>query len=74
MSLLQLKLLHLIELKIFYTKRHAKYRRILTGSPVTKSPLDLYSQCEFLRSMVIRSSSYMTFRARYAIVKKLSSR
>ena len=27
---------------------HAKYRRILTGSPVTKSPLDLYKQCEFL--------------------------
>ena len=26
---------------------HAKYRRILTGSPVTKSPLDLYTQCEF---------------------------
>ena len=26
----------------------AKYRRILTGSPVTKSPLDLYTQCEFL--------------------------
>ena len=22
----------------------AKYRRIMTGSPVTKSPLDLYSQ------------------------------
>ena len=26
----------------------AKYRRILTGSPVTKNPLDLYTQCEFL--------------------------
>ena len=26
----------------------AKYRRILTGSPVTKSPLDLYTQCFFL--------------------------
>ena len=26
----------------------AKYRRILTGSPVTKSPLDLFSQCLFL--------------------------
>ena len=25
----------------------AKYRRILTGSPVTKSPLDLFSQCSF---------------------------
>jgi SNF2 family DNA or RNA helicase len=28
------------------TKAH--YRRILTGSPVTKSPLDLYTQCAFL--------------------------
>ena len=27
---------------------NAKYKRILTGSPVTKSPLDLYKQCEFL--------------------------
>jgi len=26
----------------------AKYRRILTGSPVTKNPLDLYAQCYFL--------------------------
>ena len=26
----------------------ASYKRILTGSPVTKSPIDLYSQCEFL--------------------------
>ena len=25
-----------------------KYRRIMTGSPVTRNPLDLYSQCEFL--------------------------
>ena len=28
----------------------AKYKRILTGSPVTKSPLDLYKQCDFLQS------------------------
>jgi len=26
----------------------SKYRRILTGSPVTKSPMGLFSQCEFL--------------------------
>ena len=25
-----------------------KYRRVMTGSPVTKNPLDLYSQCYFL--------------------------
>ena len=36
----------------------AKYRRILTGSPVTKSPLDLYSQCKFLRSLSSWESSY----------------
>ena len=27
---------------------YSRYRRILTGSPVTKSPLDLFMQCEFL--------------------------
>jgi len=27
--------------------KQAEYRRILTGSPVTKSPLDLYTQCAF---------------------------
>ncbi len=30
-----------------------KYRRILTGSPVTKSPLDLYTQCGFLDSFLL---------------------
>ena len=32
----------------------AVYRRIMTGSPVTKNPLDLFTQCDFLRSMVVR--------------------
>ena len=41
----------------------AKYRRILTGSPVTKSPLDLYSQCEFLGSWLLKTDSYYDFRA-----------
>ena len=47
----------------------AKYRRILTGSPVTKSPLDLYKQCDFLQSELLDHSSYYTFRTRYAIMK-----
>ena len=46
--------------------KYAKYRRILTGSPVTKSPLDLYKQDEFL----LDHSSYYTFRTRYAIMRK----
>ena len=44
----------------------AKYRRILTGSPVTKSPLDLYTQCEFLDPKHLGHSSYYSFRYRYA--------
>ena len=47
------------------------YRRILTGSPVTKSPLDLYSQCKFLDPFLLGHQSYYTFRAKYAIMKKI---
>jgi len=50
--------------------KHAKYRRILTGSPVTKSPLDLYTQCQFLDEFLLDHSSYYTFRTRYAIMRK----
>ena len=46
-----------------------KYRRILTGSPITKSPLDLYKQCEFLYPELLGHSSYYTFRTRYAVMK-----
>ena len=48
---------------------HARYKRILTGSPVTKSPLDLYKQCEFLQSELLGHTSYYTFRTRYAVMK-----
>ena len=47
----------------------AKYRRIMTGSPVTKNPLDLYSQCEFLDPFLLNFSSYFAFRNRYAEMK-----
>jgi len=44
----------------------AKYRRILTGSPITKSPLDLYTQCKFLNEHLLGFSSYYSFQNRYA--------
>jgi len=47
----------------------AKYRRILTGSPVTKNPLDLYAQCYFLDPEHLGHESYYSFRMRYAIMK-----
>ena len=49
----------------------AKYRRIMTGSPVTKNPLDLYSQCEFLHPYLLDFTSYYAFRNRYAEMKTL---
>ena len=49
------------------TGKMAKYRRIMTGSPVTKSPLDLYQQCAFLSDACLDSPSYYAFQARYAV-------
>ena len=50
----------------------AKYRRIMTGSPVTKNPLDLYSQCEFLNPYLLDFTSYYAFRNRYAQMKTIN--
>ena len=43
----------------------ARMRRILTGSPVTKSPLDLYTQCAFLDPQLLGFTSFYAFRNRY---------
>jgi SNF2 family DNA or RNA helicase len=51
---------------ILHLSKMARYRRILTGSPVTKSPLDLYTQCLFLDPYLLDFTSYYAFRNRYA--------
>ncbi|MGB1877253.1 MAG: SNF2-related protein, partial [Rhodospirillaceae bacterium] len=48
----------------------AKYRRILTGSPITKSPMDLFSQCDLLREKCLGFNSYFAYQSRYANVQK----
>ena len=48
----------------------ADYRRILTGFPITKAPLDLYSQCYFLSPNLLGFSSFYAFQARYAITQR----
>jgi SNF2 family DNA or RNA helicase len=55
--------------------KEAVYKRIATGSPVTKSPLDLYSQCEFLSPDCLNVHSYYAFQARYAVLveRKMST-
>ena len=52
----------------------AKYKRIMTGSPITKNPLDLYSQCEFLDPWLLDFTSYYAFRNRYAEMKTMHLR
>ena len=47
---------------------NTKYRRILTGFPVTQSPLDLYSQSAFLSTQLLGYSSFYSFQNRYAKV------
>jgi len=44
----------------------AHKKRILTGSPITKSPLDLFTQCQFLSPELLGFHSYLAFRNRYA--------
>jgi len=45
-------------------------RRILTGSPVTRSPMDLYSQMDFLNPRILGFKSYYAFQGRYAVVQR----
>jgi len=47
-----------------------KYKRLLTGSPITKSPMDIYSQCEFLRPGLLGYDSFYSFQYRYAVVQR----
>jgi len=46
--------------------KSAGYRRILTGSPITKSPMDLYTQCAFLTPNLLGFPSFYAFQNRYA--------
>ncbi len=48
--------------------KEAKYKRILTGSPITKNPMDLYAQCAFLGTDLLGFDSYYAFQGRYAVI------
>lgn len=50
-----------------------KYRRIMTGLPITNNPLDLYAQCEVLGPGLLGFRSYFAFRACYADMVQISA-
>ena len=51
----------------------AKYRRILTGTPVTQGPLDVFTQFCFLDQEILRTHSYYAFRNRYALLREVKT-
>lgn len=52
--------------------KHAKYRRILTGTPVNNNPLDIFTQFQFLDEYILKDQSYYSFRSRYADLQEIS--
>lgn len=50
---------------------YAPYRRIMTGTAVTKGALDLYMQFAFLDEEILGFSSFYSYRARYAVMRPL---
>jgi len=57
---------------ILRLKPLTKYRRILTGSPITNSPLDLYTQAAFLDSYLLGFDSFWAYRAHYCVMKTMN--
>ena len=57
---------------IISLKPLTKYRRILTGSPITNSPLDLFSQAVFLDNYLLGFDSFWAYRAHYCIMKTMN--
>lgn len=44
----------------------ANYKRILTGTPIADSPLQIYTQAQFLKPGLLGYNSFVAFRAEYA--------
>jgi SNF2 family DNA or RNA helicase len=51
--------------------KNAKFTRIMTGTPITQSPLDVWSQCLFLSPLALPYPSWTAFKAEYAIEEPL---
>lgn len=43
------------------------YRRIMSGTPITQGPLDIYSQFAFLNPSILGFSSYFSFKNEFAV-------
>jgi len=55
-------------------RKFSKYRRIVTGTPITNAPFDAFSQYSFLDEHILRTTSYFAFKAEYAEMLPAESR
>jgi len=53
--------------------RAAEARRILSGKPLTKAPMDLFAQFDFLKAGLLGTASYRAFVAEFAVLLDPSS-
>lgn len=49
-------------------RQHARYVRILSGTPLTNAPTDIFSQFEFMEPGLLGTTSYRAFVAEYAVL------
>lgn len=49
----------------------AKWRRIMTGTPITQSPLDIYGQFAFLGRALLGFPTFQTFKCRFADIVQM---
>lgn len=54
---------------ILNMRKYAKYRRILTGTPISQGPLDAYTQMAFLDPEILGFGSWYAFRNHFAILE-----
>lgn len=50
--------------------KNAHFKRILTGSPITKNPYDLYSQALFLDPSLLGFPSFLAYKHYYSVIEK----
>mgnify|MGYP000253520296 CR=1 FL=1 len=53
--------------KILAISKKLKYKRTLTGTPVTQNTLDIWAQYTFLDPSILRNMSYYSFKNRYVV-------
>lgn len=51
----------------FRIAKNAAYTRILTGTPITQSPMDLWAQCHVLDPIALPYTSFTAFKREFAI-------